>query len=514
MKFLKHNIWFLIAAAILVVLFFSTRLYNITSLPIFTDEAIYTRWAQIAKNDSNWRFISLTDGKQPSFVWIDILYMKFIEDPLVAGRLVSVTAGFATAIGLFLLTNLVFSSEKRKGFYVGMTAAAIAVIFPFSLVYDRMAIYDSLVAAFFVWSLLFQILLVKKLRLDVAMVLGFVLGGAVLTKSSGFLSIYFSPILLFLLGFKKNQLLKKVIKFFLLFLISISIAYGMYSILRLSPFFHIITEKNSIFVISPSEWLSLPFNIKIDNFLSNTRGLVDWFIIYFTIPYIILAAASFFVEKHFLKEKLVLLLWFVLPFLSLCVFGRTLYPRYILFMVMPLIPLVSISVWNILARYKNILLRLLFIVLILVLPLRMMYYVLFDFAHAPIPKSDLEQYINGWPSGGGVAESVEFFKKESQKGPIYLATQGTFGLMPYAYEIYLVSNKNITIKGFWPTNDTVPDEVKDASTKMPTYFVFYQDCSLCKFPGEAPVSWPVKKVASFDKGKGSTKLTVYEVIPQ
>ena len=52
----------------IILLFFVSRLFNILSLPIFTDEAIYVRWAQIAAQDANWRFISLVDGKQPMYV--------------------------------------------------------------------------------------------------------------------------------------------------------------------------------------------------------------------------------------------------------------------------------------------------------------------------------------------------------------------------------------------------------------------------------------------------------------
>ena len=128
---------------ILAIVFFITRLYHLTSLPIFTDEAIYLRWAQIAKNDATWRFISLTDGKQPMFVWLVIPFMKFIHDPLMAGRAVSVMAGFFSLVGLFFL-----GKELFKSMWVGLLAAFLYLIFPMGVVYDRMALYDSLVAAF------------------------------------------------------------------------------------------------------------------------------------------------------------------------------------------------------------------------------------------------------------------------------------------------------------------------------------------------------------------------------
>src|SRR6187431_3384432 len=97
-----------ICGVVIAVLYFLLRLYNLTSLPIFTDEAIYIRWAQVAKQDAVWRFISLTDGKQPMYVWWAMILLKFIKDPLYAGRFVSVLTGFATVVGLFFLGNELF----------------------------------------------------------------------------------------------------------------------------------------------------------------------------------------------------------------------------------------------------------------------------------------------------------------------------------------------------------------------------------------------------------------------
>ena len=63
----KHWLEILVCFGILF-LYFATRIPHLATLPIFTDEAIYIRWGQIAKNDAAWRFISLTDGKQPLFI--------------------------------------------------------------------------------------------------------------------------------------------------------------------------------------------------------------------------------------------------------------------------------------------------------------------------------------------------------------------------------------------------------------------------------------------------------------
>src|SRR3990167_10498616 len=143
--------------AILVLLtlaYFFLRLYRIMSLPVFTDEAIYARWSQIARFDASWRFISLIDGKQPLFIWLNMTLIRVINDPLLSGRLISVFSGFATMIGLFFLGRELFKNR-----WIGILSAFLYLIFPFALVYDRMALYDSLVGTFMVWGLYFEILL-------------------------------------------------------------------------------------------------------------------------------------------------------------------------------------------------------------------------------------------------------------------------------------------------------------------------------------------------------------------
>src|SRR3989344_7318033 len=98
---LKKN-WFWSLA---VIFYFFTRLVNLKIIPIFTDEAIYSRWAQVALHDPANRFMSLEDGKQPLFIWLAAIFQKFISDPLVAGRLVSVLAGFGSTVGIYLLAK-------------------------------------------------------------------------------------------------------------------------------------------------------------------------------------------------------------------------------------------------------------------------------------------------------------------------------------------------------------------------------------------------------------------------
>ena len=128
---------------------------------------------------------------------------------------------------------------------------------------------------------------------------------------------------------------------------------------------------------------------------------------------------------------------------------------------------------------------------------------------ARIASADVEQYIKGWPSGGGVAESIEFFESEAENNKILIATEGTFGLMPYSYEIYLQDNPNVITKGYWPV-DEFPEELLESAKTRDVYFVFYQPCQNCEFPGDAPDSWPLKLVNRFEKSE-NTFLSIYKV---
>ncbi len=502
--FKRHKIEFLVLT-VLILIYFVTRFYSILSLPIFTDEAIYIRWAQIAKQDANWRFISLTDGKQPMFIWLMVISLRFIQDPLLAGRVVSVGAGFVTLIGMYFLGREMFKNNK-----IGLISSALYIIFPMALVYDRMALYDSLVGTFAIWALFLTTLLARRVRLGFALILGMVIGGGVLTKTSAFFSIYLLPFSLVLLNWRGKEVRNRFIKWVFFAAVAVAIAYGFYFILRLSPFFHIIAEKNAIFVYSLKNWLDHPFNF----FIINLKAFWNWTDLYLTWPLFVLAVGSFFVSKSFLREKIVLFLWFIIPIVALGLFGQTLYPRFIFFMILSLLPLIAFFLVNIYLRFKKVYLFVIFCFLFFTLVLKTDYLILTDFAKANIPFSDIMQYQSDWPAGGGVKESVEFLKKEAEKGRIYVATQGTFGLMPFALEIYLVQNPNITIEGIWPIDDTIPAKILEKSRQMPTYFIFYQACSSCRLIGEAPPMWEnLKLIQQYKKNYGDRSYSLYRVMP-
>lgn len=506
MQYIKKHMVPILLLGLLIVLYFATRLYGLGALPIFTDEAIYIRWAQIANADAAWRFISLTDGKQPSYIWIAMVLMEFVKDPLIAGRLVSVAAGFFSLIGIFLLSREVFKNTK-----LGLLTALLYVLYPFTLVYDRMALYDSLVAMFIIWSLYFNVLLARHVRLDLALILGMIIGGGMLTKTSANFGFILLPFSLLLFQFKhQNKVDKRRLgKWFIFAIVAFTVAQMIYALLRLSPFYHIIGEKNLTFIYSFSDWFQSPFAYVF----GNLQGLTGWLVEYMTIPFLVLATASFFVSKKFTKEKLLLLVWFIVPFMALAFFGKVIYPRFTLFMTIPLLILGSYSLYCLMMYTKQIWMKVLLFFVFTAMWLYADFYILTDFQKAPIAQGDRDQFVTGWAAGNGVSETIQFLEEKSKDQKIFVGTQGTFGLMPYALEIYLSQNPNIKIQGYWPIENTPPQELASASATMPTYVIFYQPCPPCEGNGVAPMEWPLTQISQIEKGK-DTYYTLYELKPQ
>lgn len=505
MNFFKKYRFELLIYSVIIFLYFTSRLIQLGNTPIFTDEAIYIRWAQIAQNDANWRFISLTDGKQPSFVWVAMVLMRFISDPLIASRMVSVFAGFASLIGLFFLGKEVFKNR-----WIGILSSVVYLLSPFALVYDRLALYEAMVAAFFVWALYLTVLLIRYIRLDTALLLGLTIAGAVLTKANGFYSLYLIPFSLLLFDWKSKKRFPRFVKLAGLTILVVVMTYGFYSILRLSPFFHIIDQKTAIFVYPLTEWLTHPFMFFWGNILV---GQWDWLWRYITPPLLALAVASFFIERKFTREKITLFLWFFLPYVGLALFGKVLYPRYIFSMVMALFPLIAFSLYFAKKYIKNNYLYALFLLVAFSYALFCQFKILTDFTYAPLPSSDIDQYVRSWPAGLGNKEAVAFFTERAKEGKIHVVTQGTFGLYPYAFEIYLKDNPNIVVSGFWPTQIPFMEEVIKKHN-LSTYVVFYQPCVDCQGSGFAPINWPLTLVKRYEKGDKDTFLSIFKYAPE
>ncbi len=497
MSLVKKHWWKTVLVLLfLTVLYFGTRLPNLTKLPIFTDEAIYIRWSQIGSRDPNWRFISLVDGKQPLYTWILMVLLRVFQDPLFAGRFVSVIAGAGSIVGIGILAYEMFREK-----HIALVTAILYLLSPFSLMYDRLALYDSLVATFSIWSLYFAIRLVKTIRLDMSLLLGMTLGLGMLNKTSGFFNLYLLPFTLLLFDFRSPYRLKRFFRWIGLVIIAAVLSQLLYGILRLSPLFHMISQKDTVFVYSFREWLTHPFN-----FLEgNLKGLFDWLVNYLT-PFIaIVSFVPIFALWKRGREKLLLYIWWFAPFLALALFGRVLYPRFILFMVMPLFILVSTMIVWFWERYGRTLGGVIVIFVLFWSSVYTDYFIITNPLYAPIPYADRGQLIDNWPAGWGVPEVNAFLLERSKHGKVTVYTEGTFGLLPAAIEIYLVDKPNMEIHGIWPLPQELPTEMRISALDHETYFVMNESQT-------PPLSWPLTFLAEYQKGnREDRKLRFFKV---
>ncbi len=485
----------IITICILAFFTFITRIINLTIIPIFTDEAIYIRWSQIGLADPAHRFIALTDGKQPLFTWLMYPMLKIFSDPLVAGRFVSVLTGVVAVIGVYMVGRILFGKK------IAIISSILYIFSPFTLLYDRLALMDSLLSAIGIWSLYLEILLVTRLRLDVALILGFTVGLGLLTKSSAYFYIYLLPFGLILFDWKRTNLFKRLGKFIALSVVTLAISQIMYNALRLSPWFYLIRQKNYSFIYTVAEIIKSPFSV----FLPNLNGLLQFLTAYLTIPLDILlvVALTYFIIRRD-KKIILLFLWFIIPFLALALFGKVLFPRFILFMTLPLM-IISARMTgeiDILLKKKNFILPVL-ITFILIYPAYQSFLLVYSPIKAAIPQNDRNQLMDDWPSGYGVKEVISYLDLQSKKGKLVIGTEGTFGLFPAAFEIYLKKNENIDIRGYWPVGEVPPDLLESAHI-YPTYLVF-------KDTPKVPSSWPLELVGKYPRGRGYTNLYFYKV---
>ena len=435
-KFLKEWRWVILGGFAILLFALLIRLYHLTLIPVFADEAIYIRWAQVMGAEPTLRFLPLSDGKQPLFMWILMFYVRRLSDPLFAGRILSVVSGLGTTIGIFAVSYILFKNKL-----VSLTSAFIWAISPFSFFFDRMALVDAMLAVFGVWAMFFAVLTAKTKRLDMAMITGLLLGGALLTKSPAiFIALLIPSTWIFI---KKPKELLKLIP---LLVVTYLIGYGMYNILRLGPNFHLISSRNADYVLPISHlWINFkdPFVFHIEEVFK------DWFIKMGPWPILLLGVLGLATGfKKYWKEKLFLLSWFIFPLLVQSEYARVFTVRYILYFLPPFFILSASSF--LCKKRVCIILNSLFIILFLGTSLFFDWRILTNPSLANLPNSERSGYLEEWTAGDGIKEISEYLRSENIREPkkkIVVGTEGFFGTLPDGLQMYLNDVPQITVIG-------------------------------------------------------------------
>ena len=487
---------YLLLLFLLLILALLLRVSNLNELPIFADEAIYIRWAQVMRAEPTLRFLPLSDGKQPLFMWGIIPFLKIISDPLLAGRMVSIATGLATMLGVFSASYLLFKSKKAA-----LVGALIYTLSPYMVFFDRIALVDSMLSMFGVWIFVFLVQLAKTPRLDLAMIAGFALGGALLTKSPALFFVILLPTTLLVVELpKKKDRQIHLVKLVGLWIVMLAIGYTMYNVLKLGPNVHLGAQRNHDYVNPISHLWTNP----LDPFVPYMHRVFLW--IWGLGPSMVLLLALVGIVSGYkkeLKKLLLLCIWFILPVLVVTMFAKSFTTRYILFTIPYLIILASSSFSWTFNKWKYLLYVLL--ISFVVVSICINHKIITNIENAPIARVMRSGYLEEWTSGTGIKEVSEYIRSEYAQDPstkIVVGTEGYFGTLPDALQIYLNDIPQITVVGVGLSLDTLPDGLAEsAAVGSKTYLVVNKS----RLAGD-PDTLGLTKISEYEKAERSLEF--------
>lgn len=487
--FKVYKTWFQVVAILIVILIIATvlRVTNILSVPIFADEAIYLRWSQVMRAVPSLRFLPLSDGKQPLFMWLTIPFFKLISDPLIAGRTLSALCGLATCAAVFLITLRI---TKLKN--IALISAFFYAVSPFSVFFDRMALVDSMLSMFGAYCLFFSIVTAQTLRLDTAMLTGFSLGAAYLTKSPAIFFFITIPLNISLVSSKKLKIIP-ILKLLSLWGFTYVIALGMYNILRLGDNFHLLKSRNLDYVFTIKEALSHPF----DPTIIHLKEIWEWY--FQLLPGTILLTAlfgAFVLWKKSPAKSVLLLSWLLIPLLIESMFAKVFTARYILFSV----PVIYVLAGSAFTNLKKKHLLWICISAITLPALYIDYLFITDIKKAPLPRKERSGYLEEWTSGTGIREVATFIKEEATRSgnKITVGTEGYFGTLPDGLQIYIADIPGVVVKGVGITISSVPESLINGKKAGDTVFLVVNST---RFKIENPETKGLTLIKSYPKAQ-------------
>ena len=320
------------------------RLFRLTALPVFADEAIYLRWAQLIRhNPQQYLYFALNDGKPPLFIWSLAGILNLGLDPLWAARLISVVVG---AFQLIISDQII---RKLGGNWQARIAQLlILLITPFWFFHQRMGLMDAMLVLWLSLSWLGVLILDQKITLKktppfqrvvpAILLSGVGWGLALWTKIP---ALFFAGVIfgwayfgtVFVFPISKKMLpgyLQRTIAFGLVGVLGLAI----FALLKLQPAFGSLFGRGSDFTFSVQDILGGEWRTSI----SNLGRFFQWMSTYLrpevmTLPFI---AALISKKRSFHWRILISAAIMALP---LIIMGKTVHPRYYL----PVAPFITVS---------------------------------------------------------------------------------------------------------------------------------------------------------------------------
>lgn len=453
----------LLPGLFLSIFYFATHLYKLDALPVFADEAIYIRWAQLILDDpGRYLFFAMNDGKTPAFIWLMVPFLKFLSDPLVAGRVTSVLVGtLQLPVTYSILREL---KVKRWLAYLGVL---LVTILPFWYFHHRMALMDGLLTLGLSVALLGSLLIVdkKKRQLRDVLVLAAGLGLAFWAKLPAVLALpaLFAPLVL-MNSQEKKEIWRAGKK------IAIGTAGGLviFGLLAFTPMFGQLFSRGGDFLYPARE---VVFQGKWRETIISFPNYFRYFTSYLTLSGFFTVVVGLFVPYR--KRRLLMLiaggLFFFLP---IAILGKVVYARYLFPVSLWFTLAIAVALDSIYSHYlagksekqtdfrKKILVALVIAVLLSNTITQSFSFIIpsyFDVSALPFVSSDKEQYLTTWSSGHGIKEVADYVKELSTSESVAVATEGYFGTLPDGLLMYFHNGyPNVKIDGIGQPVEAIP----------------------------------------------------------
>ncbi len=471
-----------LAIGLLTVVMFLLRSLRLTDLPIFGDEAIYLRWAQLIGRDFHlviqqydwYRLyaVPLIDPKPPVHFWLMAVTDGHFADPLAGARMISVVAGVLLIPVMVLvvrrLRHLLPQDHWQGLSSYALLMALMIICCPFLAFYQRLATADAL----FILEMALCVWLALRLTGDAlnvplgrgllthALPFGVAIGIAMNTRQILSYELWVLPVAIWALTDQRKKRAAKV-SLWLIAAIAVGIAMFMPYLLaepgRYAPenpqdvipgvdMFKYELRRRVLYQPHFSEaktlhdrWLMFSSNFRdvfIPNYSKSGETASGWLWFYLTPPVCLLAVIGVIMmaaKKHW-RLLMFIAFWAAMFLAPLILFGAVTFSRYALAGVLPILLL---SVWVIargsywsFAKLPPAGAWCINIILMLVTFGWPVYDVNKQIQHWPTQRlvaEDRWQYITGWPGGFAARNAIAYLKSEMKKGPVIIITNNEWG---------------------------------------------------------------------------------------
>lgn len=448
------------------------------TIPIFGDESIYLRWAQLIRQGHWW--VSLIDPKPPLHFWLIAFFYNWSHDPLLASRLISVFCGVlsipALAACCFEIAPFFRGDGEGgggpSGRTLGLVACVLAIFCPFLNFYQRLATADALFILemlLSVWLSLrwARLLSAEKRGWPTAITLGLVMASGMMTRQGlSYVLWAIPPVALLLRPLNFRIVLRAILQLGLAGLIAL-ILWAPYLTAELQ---HFAGERGGTVA-------ELKTRILYQNqFTGSSRSRADilywnatcvfvptykdgepvtgWLYLYLTWPVYFASLGGFvwLAIRRQWKVLLLLLLWAFLMIGIPLALGAVLRSRYIVAGVPPLLIAAAFCLleffglalsarrawlgWSIAA---------VILAAVILLPLHEIALQGTTWWNQTLTREDRYQHITGWTAGTATMEAIEFVKGFAPRSPVVVITNSGWGTPADAEWVYLSDVPGVTL---------------------------------------------------------------------